>query len=337
MSNTAAKNASRSLPPVIAVTSGEPAGIGPDICLRLAERTWPARLVVLGDRDLLAARAQQLGVNAERIEIRHVPLRKLALAGRLEAANAGYVLDMLDAALAGCVAGDYAAMVTAPVHKGVINDAGIPFSGHTEYLADTTATPRVVMMLAGRTAEDDAAPWLRVALATTHLALADVPAAITRESLTTTLRILHDALGRQFGIAQPRILVAGLNPHAGEGGHLGREEIDVITPVLNALRAQGLQLDGPLPADTLFVPRLLAGADAVLAMYHDQGLPVLKYATFGRGINITLGLPIVRTSVDHGTALDLAGTGRADAGSLIEAVDAAIAMAAAGAAARAGR
>lgn len=334
--------------PCIALTSGEPAGIGPELCSALHARAAHARLVVLGDAALLAERAPQ-GAAAMRpyarsgeapagaIEVLHIPLRVPAVAGQLDTANAPYVLELLDRARDGCLSGEFDAMVTAPVHKGVINDAGIPFSGHTEYLADTTATPRVVMMLAGRTAEDDAAPWLRVALATTHLALADVPAAITRESLTTTLRILHDALRRQFGIAQPRILVAGLNPHAGEGGHLGREEIDVITPVLNALRAQGLLLDGPLPADTLFVPRLLAGADAVLAMYHDQGLPVLKYATFGRGINITLGLPIVRTSVDHGTALDLAGTGRADAGSLIEAVDAAIAMAASGTAARAGR
>ncbi|MFH1813119.1 MAG: 4-hydroxythreonine-4-phosphate dehydrogenase PdxA [Pseudomonadota bacterium] len=336
--------------PCIALTSGEPAGIGPELCAALHVRASVARLVVLGDAGLIAARAPQGAIllaplvpyspsgeaPAGAIEVLHIPLRAPAVPGRLDTANAPYVLELLDRARDGCLRGEFDAMVTAPVHKGVINDAGIPFSGHTEYLADTTATPRVVMMLAGRTAESDAAPWLRVALATTHLALADVPAAITRESLTTTLRILHDALRRQFGIAQPRILVAGLNPHAGEGGHLGREEIDVITPVLNALRAQGMQLDGPLPADTLFVPRLLAGADAVLAMYHDQGLPVLKYATFGRGINITLGLPIVRTSVDHGTALDLAGTGRADAGSLIEAVDAALAMAATGAAARAG-
>ncbi|MDP2870561.1 4-hydroxythreonine-4-phosphate dehydrogenase PdxA [Methyloversatilis sp.] len=329
--------------PCIALTSGEPAGIGPELCAALHARTSVARLVVLGDAGLIAARAPQgAGLSAPMvpysasgdapagaIEVLHIPLRAPAVPGRLDTANAPYVLELLDRARDGCLRGEFDAMVTAPVHKGVINDAGIPFSGHTEYLADTTSTPRVVMMLAGRTAENDTAPWLRVALATTHLALADVPAAITRESLTTTLRILHDALRRQFGIAQPRILVAGLNPHAGEGGHLGREEIDVITPVLNALRAEGMQLDGPLPADTLFVPRLLAGADAVLAMYHDQGLPVLKYATFGRGINITLGLPIVRTSVDHGTALDLAGTGRADAGSLIEAVDAAIAMAAA--------
>jgi 4-hydroxythreonine-4-phosphate dehydrogenase len=304
---------------VIAVTSGEPAGIGPDICLRLTERKWPARLVVLGDRDLLATRAQQLGLDTSRIEIRHVPLQKSALAGRLDPANARYVLDILDAALAGCVSGEYAAMVTAPVHKGVINDAGIAFSGHTEYLADHTATSRVVMMLAGA--------GLRVALATTHLALKDVPAAITRDDLEVTIRILHADMQSKFGIAAPRILVAGLNPHAGEGGHMGREEIEVITPVLEKLRAGGMNLIGPLPADTLFTKNVLAGSDAQLAMYHDQGLAVLKYAAFDQGINVTLGLPIIRTSVDHGTALDLAGSGKASPTSLFAAIDAAIDMA----------
>jgi 4-hydroxythreonine-4-phosphate dehydrogenase len=315
MSSTASKNVSRA----IAVTSGEPAGIGPDICLRLAEREWPARLVVLGDRDLLAARAAQLGLDPGRIDIRHVPLKKSAPAGRIDPANARYVLDMLDAALAGCLGGEYAAMVTAPVHKGVINDAGISFSGHTEYLAEHTATPRVVMLLAGA--------GLRVALATTHLALKDVPAAITRDDLETTLRILHADLKSKFGIGQPRILVAGLNPHAGEGGHMGREEIEVIGPVLAKLRAEGMDLVGPLPADTLFTKNVLAGSDAQLAMYHDQGLAVLKYAAFDEGINVTLGLPIIRTSVDHGTALDLAGTGKASPTSLFAAIDAAIDMA----------
>jgi 4-hydroxythreonine-4-phosphate dehydrogenase len=315
MSSTASKNVSRA----IAVTSGEPAGIGPDICLRLAEREWPARLVVLGDRDLLAARAAQLGLDPGRIDIRHVPLKKSAPAGRLDPANARYVLDMLDAALAGCLGGEYAAMVTAPVHKGVINDAGISFSGHTEYLAEHTATPRVVMLLAGA--------GLRVALATTHLALKDVPAAITRDDLETTLRILHADLKSKFGIGQPRILVAGLNPHAGEGGHMGREEIEVIGPVLEKLRSEGMDLVGPLPADTLFTKNVLAGSDAQLAMYHDQGLAVLKYAAFDEGINVTLGLPIIRTSVDHGTALDLAGTGKASPTSLFAAIDAAIDMA----------
>jgi 4-hydroxythreonine-4-phosphate dehydrogenase len=319
MSSTASKNASRLPLPVIAVTSGEPAGIGPDICLRLAEREWPARLVVLGDRDLLTARATQLGLDAGGIETRHIPLQKSALPGRLDAANARYVLDILDAALAGCVGGEYAAMVTAPVHKGVINDAGIAFSGHTEYLAQHTATPRVVMLLAGA--------GLRVALATTHLPLKDVPRAIARDDLEITLRILHADLKSKFGIARPRILVAGLNPHAGEGGHMGREEIEVIGPVVEKLRAEGMDLIGPLPADTLFTKNVLAGSDAQLAMYHDQGLAVLKYAAFDEGINVTLGLPVIRTSVDHGTALDLAGTGKASPTSLFAAIDAAIDMA----------
>ena len=321
MSNTAAKSASggSSAPPVIAVTSGEPTGIGPDICLRLAERSWPVRLVVLGDRQLFAERAAMLGLDAKAIEIRHVPLQKPALAGRLDPANARYVLDVLDAALAGCVSGEYAAMVTAPVQKSVINDAGIAFTGHTEYLAEHTATPRVVMMLAGA--------GLRVALATTHLALKDIPAAITRSDLEITIRILHADMQGKFGIARPRILVAGLNPHAGEGGHMGREEIEVIGPVLDKLRAEGMDLIGPLPADTLFTRNVLAGSDAQLAMYHDQGLAVLKYAAFDEGINVTLGLPIIRTSVDHGTALDLAGTGRASPTSLFAAIDAAIDMA----------
>jgi len=321
MSNTAPKTASGkgSAPPVIAVTSGEPAGIGPDICLRLAERTWPARLVVLGDRHLLAERAHALGLDANAIDIRHIPLGVRCSSGHLDPGNAPYVLRLLDAALAGCRGGEYAAMVTAPVHKGVINDAGVPFSGHTEYLAEHTATPRVVMMLAGA--------GLRVALATTHLALKDVPAAITRSDLEIMIRILHADLRTKFGIARPRILVAGLNPHAGEGGHMGREEIEVIGPVLDKLRAEGMGLIGPLPADTLFTKNVLAGSDAQLAMYHDQGLAVLKYAAFDDGINVTLGLPIIRTSVDHGTALDLAGTGKASPASLFAAIDAAIDMA----------
>ncbi len=313
--------------PVIAVTSGEPAGIGPDICLTLAEwskksavATWNAphgvRQVVLGDRDLIEARARKLDVDIAGLEIRHIPLRARCVAGQLDTANARYVLDLLDAACDGCVTGEFAGMVTAPVHKGVINDAGIPFTGHTEYLAERTHTKRVVMMLAG-TGE---LAGLRVALATTHLPLKDVSAAITREDLTTTIRILHRDLVGKFGIARPRILVAGLNPHAGEGGHLGHEEIGVIIPVLDALRAEGMDLVGPLPADTLFTHKVLAGSDAQLAMYHDQGLPVLKYAAFEEGINITLGLPILRTSVDHGTALDLAGSGRADPRSLFAAV-----------------
>lgn len=315
MSNTGLKNAE----PVIAITSGEPAGIGPDICLALAERAFDARLVVFGDRGLFAERARLLGRDAGALDIRHIPLEKSALAGRCDPANARYVLELLDAALAGCRSGEFAALVTAPVHKGVINDAGIPFTGHTEYLAEKTGTPRVVMMLAGG--------GLRVALATTHLPLKDVPAAITPAELETTLRILHADLRAKFGFERPRILVAGLNPHAGEGGHLGREEIEIIAPVLEKLRAEGMELVGPLPADTLFTKNVLAGSHAQLAMYHDQGLAVLKFAAFDEGINVTLGLPVIRTSVDHGTALELAGTGRASPTSLYAAIDAAIAMA----------
>ncbi len=318
--------------PVIAVTSGEPAGIGPELCLCLAEKSFPARVVVLADRGMVQARAAQLGSSVRLrewvataqsepgvLDLIHVPLREASVPGKLDSANSPYVLAMLDRALEGCRSGEFAAMVTAPVHKAVINDAGIPFTGHTEYLAEKTHTPRVVMMLAGGN--------LRVALATTHLPLKDVPAAITAESLETTLRILHADMRRKYGIDRPRILVAGLNPHAGEGGYLGDEEIRVITPVLEKLRAEGMTLIGPLPADTMFTPPLLAQGDCVLAMYHDQGLTALKYATFGNGINVTLGLPIIRTSVDHGTALELAGSGRADPGSLFTAVEQAIAMA----------
>jgi 4-hydroxythreonine-4-phosphate dehydrogenase len=305
---------------VIAVTSGEPAGIGPDICLALAGAELPAQVKVLGDRSLILERARLLGVDASRLDIEHVPLRAPCTPGRLDPANAAYVIDLLDRALAGCMSGEFAAMVTAPVHKGVINDAGMPFTGHTEYLAEKTGTPRVVMMLAGTGAN----AGLRVALATTHLPLKDVPAAITRPELETTIRILHEDLRSKFGFAQPRILVAGLNPHAGEGGHMGSEEIDVIIPVLDKLRTEGMDLVGPLPADTLFTRRVLAGSHAQLAMYHDQGLAVLKYAAFEDGINITLGLPILRTSVDHGTALDLAGTGKADPASLFAAVNVAV-------------
>jgi 4-hydroxythreonine-4-phosphate dehydrogenase len=317
--------------PVIAVTSGEPAGIGPDICLALAAQRPPCRTVILGDRELLAARAARLGLTlhlrafdpaqapvADALDVLHLPLAAPVVAGRLDPANSAYVLALLGRAVDGCSGGRFDAMVTAPVHKGVINDAGVPFTGHTEYLAALTSTPRVVMMLAGG--------GLRVALATTHLALADVAGAITRESLEATLRILHRALRQRFGIGEPRILVAGLNPHSGEGGHLGREEIDVISPVLERLRQTGMRLDGPFPADTLFTPQVLARGDCVLAMYHDQGLPVLKYASFGKGVNVTLGLPIVRTSVDHGTALELAGSGRADPGSLIAAIEMALEM-----------
>ncbi|MBT9520649.1 MAG: 4-hydroxythreonine-4-phosphate dehydrogenase PdxA [Dechloromonas sp.] len=322
--------------PVIAVTSGEPAGIGPELCLRLAGYAGDAQPVILGDRNLLEARAAQLGLNVtfrdfcpknpvDRVilDVVHIPLTAASQAGKLDAANGPYVLALLDRALAGCQSGEFAAMATAPVHKGVINDAGVHFTGHTEYLADKTATPLVVMMLAGDTERGP----LRVALATTHLPLKDVSAAITADVLEKTLRILHADLRGKYGLAAPRILVAGLNPHAGEGGYLGMEEIEVITPVLEKLRAEGMQLAGPYPADTMFTPPILAQGDAVLAMYHDQGLTALKYATFGKGINVTLGLPIIRTSVDHGTALELAGTGKADPGSLFEAVAEAARMA----------
>ncbi|MCB1905775.1 MAG: 4-hydroxythreonine-4-phosphate dehydrogenase PdxA [Rhodocyclaceae bacterium] len=316
--------------PVVAITSGEPAGIGPDICAALATRRWPVRLVLIGDAGLLRSRMGPAGEalvdhradvdpGPSRLECLHLPLAAAVTPGRLAPANACYVLALLDRAIDGCVAGDFAAMVTAPVHKGVICDAGIAFSGHTEYLAARTGSERVVMMLAGG--------GLRVALATTHLPLAEVPRAITRPLLAHTLRIVDHDLRVRFAIDRPRILVAGLNPHAGEGGHMGREEIDVIVPVLDALRAEGMRLEGPLPADTLFVPHTLARGDAVLAMYHDQGLPVLKHASFGGGVNVTLGLPIVRTSVDHGTALDLAGRGGADPGSLITALELAIELA----------
>jgi 4-hydroxythreonine-4-phosphate dehydrogenase len=301
----------------IAVTSGEPAGIGPDVCLMLAARANPAPIRVIGDRGVLQQRAAALGI-ATLPEIVHVAAPAPVVAGRLDARNARYVLDLLDHAIDGCMAGAYAAMVTAPVQKSIINDAGIPFTGHTEHLAGR-ARADVVMMLAGG--------GLRVALATTHLALRDVPAAISADRVERALRILEHDLRVRFRVARPRILVASLNPHSGEGGHLGREEIDVLQPLLGRLRGEGMDLVGPLPADTLFTPRTLAGADAVLAMYHDQGLPVLKYASFGAGVNVTLGLPFVRTSVDHGTALDLAGSGRADPGSLFEAVDLAAALA----------
>jgi len=312
--------------PVIALTPGEPAGIGPDLAVMLSGKPLPARIVVIADRTLLADRARALRVSAtfvdhrpgeriadDRLRLLHVPLGAPAHAGALDPRNARYVLRTLELAADGCAEGRFEAMVTAPVHKGVINDAGIPFTGHTEFLAERTRTPQVVMMLAGG--------GMRVALATTHLALKDVAGALTQDGIEHGLRIVHDELKTRFGIARPRIAVAGLNPHAGESGHLGREEIDIIVPVLERLRAEGYDLPGPLPADTLFHPERLRGYDAVYAMYHDQGLPVLKYASFGSGINITLGLPIIRTSVDHGTALDLAGTGRIDDGSLLAAIE----------------
>ena len=301
--------------PVIALTSGEPAGIGPELCAMLARQRLPARVVVLGDEGLLAARGAAPGS----IHIEHVPLAAPSVPGRLDPANGRYVLDLLDRAADGCLSGEFDAMVTAPVHKAAINDAGFAFTGHTEYLAARAGAAHVVMMLVGG--------GLRVALATTHLALADVARAITRDGLIATLRVLDRDLKQRFRIEHPRILVAGLNPHSGEGGHLGREEIEVIEPALRAASAEGIAAEGPIPADTLFVPERLKRADCVLAMYHDQGLPVLKYASFGKGVNVTLGLPFVRTSVDHGTALDLAGSGRADPGSLLEALQLAIKLA----------
>lgn len=312
---------------LLAFTPGEPAGIGPDLAVLLAQQPREAALLAVADPALLAGRAALLGLplrllptlpgepvsqRAGELSVLPVPLRAPSQPGRLDTANAAYVLDTLEAATAACLDGRLHGLVTGPVHKGVINDAGIPFSGHTEWLAERTGTPQVVMMLAS--------PTLRVALVTTHLPLRAVPDAITPTLLASVLDILLHDLKDKFGLPHPRVLVLGLNPHAGEGGHLGREELDVIIPVLEHYRARGWPLDGPLPADTAFTPHHLAKADAVLAMYHDQGLPVLKAQGFGEAVNITLGLPIIRTSVDHGTALDLAGTGRIDTGSLHQAI-----------------
>lgn len=310
--------------PRLLLTPGEPAGIGPDLTVTLAQQPLQAALAAVGDPDLLLTRARQLGLPLRirildsgtppsphrpgELQVLPVVLGAAVAAGKLDPRNAPYVLQTLRLAATQVLAGAADALVTAPVHKGVINDAGVPFTGHTEFLAELCGSPTPVMMLVAGT--------LRVALATTHLPLREVPAAITGKGLEAVLRVLHHDLRRRFAIAEPRILVCGLNPHAGEGGHLGREEIEVIGPVLDALRAEGMRLIGPLPADTLFTPRQLAEGDAVLAMYHDQGLPVLKHAGFGEAVNVTLGLPIIRTSVDHGTALDLAGSGRAEAGSL---------------------
>jgi 4-hydroxythreonine-4-phosphate dehydrogenase len=281
---------------------------------------------VIGSRALLAERARQLGLRIElvpyaaddpdapranRLRVLDVPLTAPCIAGSLDPANARHVLALLDRAIAGAMGGEFAAIVTAPVQKSVINDAGVPFTGHTEYLAERTGAAHPVMLLAAGT--------LRVALATTHLPLRAVSDAITPALLDTTFRILHEDVRRLWGIARPRIAACGLNPHAGESGHLGREDGDVIAPAIERARRAGMLVDGPMPADTVFVPRHLSNYDVVLAMYHDQGLPVLKHAGFGHAVNVTLGLPIVRTSVDHGTALDLAGTGRADAGSLLAA------------------
>lgn len=323
------------------LTSGEPAGVGPELCLALAAREWPCELVCLADAALLAERARQVGLavvlrpyggvperaggprtrhQPHTLRVAHVPLAAPSVPGQPTAGNAAYVLALLDRAIDGALGGEFDAVVTAPVHKGIINLSGVPFTGHTEYFAARTHTTHPVMMLtAGR---------LRVALATTHVPLAAVSAALSVAALTDTAAVLARALERDFGIAAPRIAVCGLNPHAGEGGHLGGEEQAVIAPAVEAMRRAGIDASGPLPADTVFVPYVLERFDAVLAMYHDQGLPVVKHSSFDRAVNVTLGLPVVRTSADHGTALDLAGSGRADSGSLAAALALAIELAA---------
>lgn len=318
----------------VVITPGEPAGIGPDLTIQLAQRDWPLELVVCADASLLTERAKRLGLpltllpydpeqpaqaqRAGTLTLLPVALHAPVTPGTLTVANGAYVVETLARACDGCLSGEFAALVTGPVHKGVINDAGIPFTGHTEFFEARSGAEKVVMMLA--TEE------LRVALATTHLPLKAVSDAITPDLLREVIAILHHDLRTKFGLSDPHVLVCGLNPHAGEGGHMGTEEIDTIIPVLEEMRAKGMNLSGPLPADTLFQPKYLDHADAVLAMYHDQGLPVLKYQGFGRGVNITLGLPFIRTSVDHGTALELAGLGKADVGSFITALNLAIKM-----------
>ncbi|EDV4560758.1 4-hydroxythreonine-4-phosphate dehydrogenase PdxA [Salmonella enterica subsp. enterica] len=318
----------------VVITPGEPAGIGPDLVVQLAQHAWPIELVVCADGVLLTERAAMLGLplshlpyspdvpaapqSAGTLTLLPVSLRAPAIPGQLTVENGPYVVETLARACDGCLQHEFAALITGPVHKGVINDAGIPFTGHTEFFEERSQAKKVVMMLATEA--------LRVALATTHLPLRAIADAITPALLHDVIAILHHDLRTKFGLRDPHILVCGLNPHAGEGGHMGTEEIDTIIPVLEELRAQGMRLTGPLPADTLFQPKYLDHADAVLAMYHDQGLPVLKYQGFGRGVNITLGLPFIRTSVDHGTALELAGQGKADVGSFITALNLAIKM-----------
>lgn len=316
------------------ITAGEPSSIGPDLILQLAKQAWPVELIICTDKTLLAERAVLLGEKVTLLDydplstaqanqpgtlkVAHIGLQAPVEAGQLNHLNAQFVLDTLAFAGQGCLSGEFSGLVTAPVHKGIINDAGVAFSGHTEFFAEQANVDLVVMMLA--------TTGLRVALVTTHLPLADVSAAITESRLTKIIRILHQELQKKYAIEAPCIYVCGLNPHAGESGHMGREEIDTIEPTLEKLRAEGINLIGPLPADTLFQEKYLINADAVLAMYHDQGLPVLKYKGFGQSVNITLGLPFVRTSVDHGTALTLAGSGEADPSSLFCAVNEAIAM-----------
>lgn len=323
--------------PRLVISAGEPAGIGPDLCLQLADSLphshRPCQLVVVADPELLRQRAEALRLPvkiapfnpedrtpADRgtLLVSPVTMAFPAIPGTVNPANSPYVMKTLEYAVEGCLNGVFDGLVTAPVHKEVINKAGIPFNGHTEFLAQKTGTEKVVMMLATE--------GLRVALATTHLPLKDVASAITRSSLPPVLEVLYREMQNKFGIQNPHILVCGLNPHAGEGGHLGMEEIDTIIPVLEQCRHQGMNLTGPLPADTLFNPQRLKSADAVLAMYHDQGLPVLKFKGFGQAVNITLGLPIIRTSVDHGTALDRAGTGNINPGSLYTAINTALDM-----------
>ncbi len=319
--------------PRIALTPGEPAGIGPDLCALIANKDWPCELVAICDPDLLSRRAEQLSIKLKVLEfnkdqaprphasgtlkIMPVHLASQEVPGVLDTNNAAYILGTIDLAVKGCLAGLFDAMVTGPVHKGIINDAGIAFTGHTEYIASKTGGHPVMML---------STPGLRVALATTHLPLAKVSQAITHDLLHTVITSLNLDLEQRFGIMSPKILVCGLNPHAGENGYLGREELEIIEPVLRELREDRLQLIGPLPADTIFTPKYLNNADAVLAMFHDQGLPVLKYVGFGNAVNITLGLPIIRTSVDHGTAIDLAGSGQIDLGSLDHAIQLAIEM-----------
>ncbi len=307
---------------MLAITPGEPAGIGPDLLLALAQASRTTDWIVLADVDMLRSRSRDLGLETLVVDrptcaggelyVEHVPLAVAPQPGIVDAANAAGILATLDRAIAGCLSGEFRALVTGPVNKALINEGGFPFTGHTEYLAEACSAEVQMLLVAGE---------FRVALATTHLPLRAVPDALTRELIERQLRLLNQGLVAQFGIGEPRILVAGLNPHAGEEGHLGREEIEIIEPVCATLRDEGMRIEGPLPADTLFTPAQLDGADAVLAMYHDQGLPVLKHAGFGEAVNVTLGLPFVRTSVDHGTALSLAGTGKADSSSLAAAID----------------
>lgn len=318
--------------PTLILTAGEPAGIGPDLCVQIAQKDLPCRLVVIADKNLLQDRARIIQSPLKLLDyssstadnhksgsllVLHVPLDKPSVPGKPDSANSRYVLKTLERAVEGCCNGEFDGVVTAPVHKGVINDAGIAFTGHTEYLSQLTNSQAVMMLVGGN---------MRVTLATTHLPLKDVATAITPIRLEQKLRLINHDLITRFSISSPRIVVAGLNPHAGESGHLGSEEIEIIIPVLEKLRAEGINLIGPLPADTLFNPLYLKNYDCIFAMYHDQGLPVLKHASFGKGVNVTLGLPIIRTSVDHGTALDLAATGQIDSGSLLAAIEMAITL-----------